>query len=60
MVASSQVATADFSLGKKILLTAERESGMACATTEGAARSDGSTRRAVNAAWRCREDLGFA
>lgn len=60
MVAASQVATVDFSLGKKILLTAECESSMAGATAEGVARPDGSTRRALSAAWRFREDLGSA
>lgn len=60
MVAASQVATVDFSLGKKILLPAERESSMAGAIAEGVARPDGSTRRGVGAAWRFREDLGFA
>lgn len=60
MVAASQAATGDFSLGKKILLTAKCGSSMACAMTDGVARSDGNTRRAVIAAWRFREDRGFA
>lgn len=60
MVAASQVATVDFSLGKKILPTAEYASSMVGATAEGLARPDGSTRTAVSAAWRFREDLGSA